>query len=68
MAAGDDDQGVAVGRGRRERLRGDHPARPGPVLDHDALAPLPGDHIAQRARQDVDGAAGGIGHENMHGF
>ena len=66
MAAGDDDQRVAVGRRGHQRLRGDHAARARPVFDDDALAPLPRDHIAQRAREDIDRAAGRIWHENMH--
>ena len=68
VAAGHDDQRVAVGRRGHQRLRGDHAARARPVFDDDGLAPLPGDHIAQRARQDIDPAAGRIGHENMHGL
>ena len=68
VAAGDHDQGVAIGRRCRQRLRRNHPARPRPVLDDDRLAPLLRHHLAERARQDVDGAAGRIGHENPHRF
>ena len=68
VAAGDDDQRVAVGRRLHQRLRGNHPAGAGAVLDHHRLAPLPGDHVAQRTGQDIDAAAGGVWHVNVHGL
>jgi hypothetical protein len=67
MAARHHDQGVAVGREIRDRLRGNHATGAGTVLHDDGLPPLLGDDIAERARQDIDATTGGIGHENMHG-
>ena len=68
MAACDHNQRVAVRRRRHQRLRRHHATRARPVFDHHGLAPLPGDHIAQRTGEDVDPTAGGIRHENMHRF
>ena len=69
MAAGDHQQGVAVRWRNRQRLRGDHAAGAGPVFDHDRLAPFLRHRFTERARQNIDGATGGVSkHVNMHLF
>ena len=64
VAGGDDDQRVAVGRRLRQRFRGDDAAGAGAVLDHDRLAPALRQFVAERARHDVDRAAGRIWHQD----
>ena len=68
MAARHDDQGVAIRRRGRDRLRSNHKAgaRAGSTRRRTGL--LFGDHFAEHARQDIDAASGGLGHQNTHGF
>jgi hypothetical protein len=60
-AAGDQQQRVAVGRGRGHRLAGDHAAGAGLVVDDHRLAQGARHVLAHGARRDVGRAAGALG-------
>jgi len=49
-------------------LRCDGAAGAGPVLDDDRLPPALRKLVAERARDDVDAAAGRIRHQDVHRF
>ena len=55
---------VAVGHGGRGELRADHAVRAGLVIDHEGLSEQGANMLAKVARQDVDAAAGGMGHDH----
>jgi len=59
--AGAEHDRVAVGRRLGDRVRPDHRAGAGPVLDHDRLAETLRQPRRQRARQHIEPAAGGVG-------
>jgi hypothetical protein len=63
-AAGDQQQRVAVGRGRGHRLAGDHAAGAGLVVDDHRLAQGARHVLAHGARRDVGRAAGRVGHDD----
>src|SRR4029079_8735593 len=68
MAAGDQDQRVAVRRRLRERLRRDRAAGARTIFDDRLLSPGLRQRLPERARQYVDGAAGGVGHQDPYGL
>ena len=60
-------QGVAIGRGARDRVRSRHPARSRPVLDDDVLAKNAGQLRHGLARGYVGARSGGIGDHQLDG-
>ena len=67
MAACHKDQRVTVRRRLRERLRRDDPAGARTIFDDRLLPPGFRQRLPERARQHVDGATGGVGHQDAHG-
>ena len=67
-AGSGDEQRIAVRRGLRDVLGADSAGRARAVVDHDLLAQVFGEFLADRARGKVDAAAGGERHHDAHGF
>jgi len=59
---------VPSGGRLRQRLRSDDAAGARTVLDHRLLAPGLGQRLAERAREYVDRATGGIGYQDVDGL
>ena len=64
LAGRSHEQGVAVGHGGGGELRADHAVRAGLVIDHKGLSEQGPDMLAKVARQDVDAATRGMGHDH----
>ena len=60
LAGGRRQKRVTIGRGLRDRVRGDHGAGAGAVFDDHRLAEFGAHRLGQKPRHDVDAAAGGI--------
>src|SRR5207237_645911 len=65
VTACDNDEGVSIRRRRHQRLRRNNPTCSRPIFNHDGLAPVPGDHVTQRAGEDVHSPTGGVAAEIM---
>jgi len=60
------EQRVAIWRGTRDRLRGGRRIAAGAILDHDRLAPVFAQFLADKARDQVGRPAGREGHHQSY--